>query len=351
MIENKKRNFGFFNMIMTILVVFIMWLMFAGNTYNPDYENFSNIYNTFTRIGITSYSGVEAGFSFLMRFLGSLGLSYQSFLFVIATIFLTVITMVTFYFSRNPFISLLLYIYFPFMLDIVQIRNSLAYACVLCGLIFLLNEKYLVFTFFVILASLFHITSLFYLCFLIIKLDLQKIFRYIVSITLLLIVFRTFFIKYLLGLLPFGQKYLVYLDGISLFSLLLYIVLIIANILVNFFIYKRMLILKNKTKIERKTIKIALLTLKISIILLLAIPFLSFSSDFFRLYRNMIPLFLFNLTNYFSIKVYIKRGYSFLVDIITFLLFILTGYYFLYLFEFEHIVLNVFRYNIFFGGN
>jgi hypothetical protein len=160
-----RNRFGF------TLLILVIFAGIAGNIENPDrayyLANFDGI-----RSGGQD-SSFEPGYQTLARLASSIELDYGAFHFVLTATALLLITRTVIDLTSRPSLALLAYISFPFFWDVTQIRNFYAMAIVLYSMKYLLIEqrastvKYIIS---ILCASLFHITSLFYLLFLLTRL-------------------------------------------------------------------------------------------------------------------------------------------------------------------------------------
>lgn len=85
-------------------------------------------------------SMTEMGYTMLMYLFNRLGFSYVSFLAVIYAVIIGVFAWFIWNYSNRPNTTLALYAIFSFTIDMVQIRNTLAFAIVLIGLSKVLRE-------------------------------------------------------------------------------------------------------------------------------------------------------------------------------------------------------------------
>lgn len=345
MLMLKKNNLTL-QQLFSIIILIFMWIIFAGNTSNPDYNNFEHIYNKITIGGLESYSGVEIGFSIIMKLSGIFGFSYQQFLIILSTVFLILLLKFIFYFSKSPALVLLIYIFFPFFLDIVQIRNSLAYIIVLNGIIYLYNKKNISYILIILLASLFHTTALFNLIFLLINfVDPKKLLKIIVPTSIFLYLIKSEVINLMIKILPIGDKYVVYLNGTSILNQLLYLILILGNFIIVYYTFLKVKKLGINNKIDTNIIKLASFSLSASILVIMILPLLSFDADFFRLFRNLILIFIINFCNYLSIKKYIKNEIYLFIDCVGVISFILVGVNYLYYYQFDKVFMQIINNN------
>ena len=155
----------------------ITWILFAFNTDNADYQNYAN---AFKNVGYGLENNYfETGFLFLTRLAILVGLNYPAFLAMIATISLLLVASSVFYLTNNRSFVWLLYTIYPFVFDVVQYRNFLAFSIVFFALRFLVDENkksLLKFVLLVIIATTIHSSSIIYFAFLLVKVKSNKKF-------------------------------------------------------------------------------------------------------------------------------------------------------------------------------
>lgn len=149
---------------------FLMLAVFAtvaGNLDNPDrihyVDNFQGI-----RTGGENAS-FEPGYQLLASWGSMLGLDYGTFHFVMTAVALLLIGKTILDLCDQPGLAMFAYLCFPFIWDVTQVRNFYAMALILFSMRYLLVEqraspaKYALT---ILLATMFHVTSAFYLLFL-----------------------------------------------------------------------------------------------------------------------------------------------------------------------------------------
>lgn len=121
--------------ILFALLFAVTWILFGFNTNNVDYYNY---YREYANISVGNSSGYFSfGFTFLMSVASWLGLNYQQFLILISLLTMTLFYNGIKYFTTNVEYTWFLYIVYPFAFDVVQYRNTLAFALCLYGLHYL----------------------------------------------------------------------------------------------------------------------------------------------------------------------------------------------------------------------
>src|SRR5665648_248918 len=145
----------------------LMWILYGWNTGNADFINYNIEYNL-NAVSSINYSQ-EIGFQLLCKLFYALGLEYNKFLIVISIVGLVLITSTVIRYTKNVAFVLAMYFLFPFMDDVVQVRNFLAMSIIIFALRFLIEKKkwsrtkYIIF---VMIAFTFHYIALFYFLFL-----------------------------------------------------------------------------------------------------------------------------------------------------------------------------------------
>lgn len=149
------------------LLMLAVFATVAGNTENPDrifyVDNFQGI-----RTGGENAS-FEAGYQLLASWGSILGLDYGAFHFVMTAAALVLIGRTVLDLCDQPGLAMFAYLCFPFIWDVTQVRNFYAMALILFSMRYLLVEqraspaKYALT---ILLATTFHITSAFYMLFL-----------------------------------------------------------------------------------------------------------------------------------------------------------------------------------------
>lgn len=149
---------------------FLMLAVFAtvvGNIDNPDrifyVDNFEGV-----RVGGENPS-FEPGYQLLASSASILGLDYGAFHFVMTAVALLLIGRTILDLCDQPGLAMFAYLCFPFIWDVTQVRNFYAMALILFSMRYLLVEQRaspVKYALTILLATMFHITSAFYLLFL-----------------------------------------------------------------------------------------------------------------------------------------------------------------------------------------
>jgi len=171
--------------LLSIFFLLFLIVIFCGNNENPDYVGYKFKYDSIKNHNATDFifSDPYIGFNILQFISHAIGLNYQEFLFIVALLGYALIIDTLHYFHANMSYVLLLYLFYPFFYDVIQIKNFLAMSIVIYSIRYLLDNtklatlKYVVL---IIVASLFHIVSVSYLLLLLTKLK-KKIPLYILA--------------------------------------------------------------------------------------------------------------------------------------------------------------------------
>lgn len=345
-IKNYSINIkDFFYKAYFLFFFSFLWILFGWNYDNADYHNYESIYEAIELNG--SYPAVEPGFEALSKFFIYLDFNYDIFLIFYSLIGLFLIGSTIHKFTPNYNVVWFLYFIFPFMLDVVQIRNFMSMSIVVFSFRYLINDNKLnIFKFLIciIVASLFHTSSLFYILFLLVRFSIKKI----VYICLVSSVFLQFLIRSnseLMSSFFYSNKLEHYLVGqtstVGIFFFLVYllfnliIVVYIKKISINFddLFYKKPIFEK---------------ILKINIIILVSYNLLIFDADFIRLQRNIMIL------NYIALSLIlpyrkISVNYKTLMAIFTlFTVSLLSNWTFIIAQTYETVFKSIFTSNVVF---
>lgn len=149
-----------------------MVLLFGGINNCADYQNYLIFYQDVGHEGLKNSELSEIGFRFLAYLGNVIGLSYQLFRTLVAIIGLLLIQKTILDFTKKYNLVFLLYFIYPFILDVIQIRNFLAASIVVFSLRFIIKNsrkddvKYLIA---ILIAASVHSVSVFFIPFILIK--------------------------------------------------------------------------------------------------------------------------------------------------------------------------------------
>lgn len=150
--------------LVSVFLIGYIWILFALNTGSPDYRSYESAY----------YGGVyalnmEAGFTAFCAVLRALGFTYQQFRMIWGMIYVLLLVNFTFRCTRNPNFVFALMLICPVLIHVSGLRFAVAYMLVLNFALLLKRpstEHKILFLFGTLLASMIHVTSIFYLIFL-----------------------------------------------------------------------------------------------------------------------------------------------------------------------------------------
>jgi len=307
--------------LLSIFFLLFLIVIFCGNNENPDYVGYKLKYDSIKNHNATDFifSNPYVGFNMFQFVCHAIGLSYQQFLFIVALLGYTLIIDTLHYFHANMNYVLLLYLFYPFFYDVIQIKNFLAMSIVIYSIRYLLNNtksatlKYVVL---IILASLFHIVSVSYLLLLLTKLK-RKVPLYIlaflssVSVAILIrlrLINLSSVASILFGDLLPQEKFgyfnpvinygFIVIDGIMLYCILI----------LEFISHKLGSISMNVNGIcMQKSLQYKLVILMRDcnfLLLIMLFPMNFVNPNFFRIFRNF---FILNYTCFYIGREYLKK--------------------------------------------
>lgn len=258
-------------------LAFIVSFVLSGLNYeNPDYFAY---FLSFEEASSKNPSAdFEIGYTYLEVLISTLSLDY--FFYVLFLFFFAYLL----YFNvlyRIKLIFLFTFAYYfsyTFFFDYIQIRNFIASIFIvyaIAGAIFN-NISILKFTLAIIIASLFHVSSLFYLLFILLFIESKKIFLILLSIFFVAIFVLLNSASYIIELVPKYSHYA--FDKTSYKTRLFFSIYFIAIFGYNYLFYR---LIKNRNlKIER-----------FLLLVFLVLPFLFVGLDFIRFYRNIFVIY------------------------------------------------------------
>lgn len=163
-----------------IIAIFI-FSVFAVFCYgNADYDNYKLIYNFYAKNNVVNNGIVDSGFMQLCKLFVNSGMTFEVFRGLYIFIALCILVNAVAYFNENKKTTYLLYLLFPFALDIAQMRHLMAVSIVLYGLRYLEKKQILKYCLFVVIASTQQISAIVYLLFILALVRKEKTFRYII---------------------------------------------------------------------------------------------------------------------------------------------------------------------------
>lgn len=306
--------------------------------YNMDFFNYFSLYND--NNGSLSQRDYEIGFKFLILICNSCNLSFMQFRILISCLGYLLIFSTIEKYSSYPNLVLLLYMIYPFINDIIQIRNFFAYSIVLFSIRYLIeNKKNNIYKFLlcIFLASAFHISSVFYFTLVFVKLfnNRQIIKNARIFVPLLVLLSYTPIIPLLVKLIFKSDKIYKYFLRRTTWGLLivfgLLFLIYFIQLQMNNTCQKYILDVNNSKKIKSDIIIIKRnyyeILLKMNSLLLFTAPLLVYNFNYIRLYRNILVL---NYIIYIDAIMYNKsknKYYDYLILIIVQMLILFMLFY------------------------
>lgn len=160
--------------VVTVIALAWLWFLMSCSTgLADDAVNYSRYYNYSSFIGST-----EVGYQLIMRLFSEMGVPFLTYKKIIALVEMVLLYFTTKGIGKCQNVALALYMFFPFCMDVVQMRNTLGLFIALYGMQFFFKEEKkksdkiikisnnVKYAFFIGIASLFHFLNLFYLVFL-----------------------------------------------------------------------------------------------------------------------------------------------------------------------------------------
>lgn len=291
--ENKSK-------FCCILLLLYMIMLMAYSYGNADYSTYELYYTLYgNNISFSTLFSNNGLFKTMCYIFTKFGLSYKELL-----IFMTLLGFYNLFSAANKFlinknILFVLYFLYPYLMDITQIRNFLAMTFLIKGCSFLIKDgnkvkSCLLFCIYDLIASLLHVTFVFYLVFLLIKFINKKNIKYIAPMLFFIEVVVFKYIQEIISALTNIDKTDFYFnENISAFTLIVIIIYFIINIVIVYYI-------SNKHRNEKWINNIY----KINILMVLTIPVIYHSFEFLRLYRNVFFL------NYICVSYMCQQGFN-----------------------------------------
>lgn len=290
------------NVFAAIPISIIMWILFGFNTKNVDMVNYERRFY----YGTTEFA--ESGFNAIINICKHFGISsYQGFIEVVSLLLIFIIFFCTIKFTNNAIAALLLFCLYPFILFCIEIRFSIAFCIILIAILILLKDyKYSlpIYLGFVLLATMFHSSSLIYLMLVFHKAKIHhknKIYIMILAVVLAIVLTYTPLTLYLASWVSGGSvKITSWFTKRARFGMAIPIIEQVISY--TTFCYANRI--RKKHNIE--TSLNADILYDINILMFILVPCYFINNTFFRLYRVII----FVNTLFFSEIIYNKLSDS-----------------------------------------
>ena len=269
-------NHIFIRFFQVVVIIFL----FALNVENADYQNYLNTYDSIKNRDIyyDYFLSYEYGYQAIANFFSSIDMSFFVFRFFCITTALILINK-AFKILSPKYVNCLfsLYLIFPFLLDVIQIRNFIGLSICIYAFALYFDSKFTEknkYIFGTILGSFFQVTLLSYL----LLLFLNSKTRLLIPFFAIFFFTNIYFFNYIISNFPvslYFQTETSLTTQIALPALMIFIISFISFCGVNHIRFKIY-----KTKLINSLI----------FVLLFISPILSMNVEFFRLFRNFIPL-------------------------------------------------------------
>jgi len=287
-----------------MFILLLMWLFFWGNTMNPDYGAYSNLYSKIQNgVPMLGKTSMEPGFILMMKLSSLFGLNYRGFL-ILTTLccYLLIHSTVKLYCKNYSYVYLLYFIY-PYLIDVIQIRNFIVMSILIYSVRYLINDglngkiKYIVL---LLIATTIHRISIVYLPMILIRSEKQNIFIYYLAICSILfsILFLLndkeipIFASYIESYIGHG-KYLTYFKMKTHWGWILFCYLQISSFVMILFskiLYQKYIITSFDSKYNDITNKFINIMYYANLLLFIYMPLLILNVNFTRIIRNILLL-------------------------------------------------------------
>lgn len=282
-IDNPKRKKFAHCIIILILVYFGLFSYGVA-----DYSNYELIYDYYT-LQVNANGVVDTGFLLLCKLFKYAGIPFPVFRGIYIFIAITILVKGVERYDKNSNMPLLLYIVFPFALDIVQFRWFMVSAIVIYSIKYIENKKITKYIVAILIAATQQISAIIYLILLLVHVDKKKMHRIVMVVTLAEMASLLALRGTILGRV--SQVFTHYVDYMSSsYSSKLCIMYLAMNAAIMLYDY---FFIKNKDKIDE-------MMMSILCSLFMLIPFIMMNENFTRLYRGLVLLVycrLFRRTN------------------------------------------------------
>ena len=288
-----------------------LFCLLAFRTGGADYEVYTNRFIYYSELS----SQNEYLFTFYVYLYHLFNLDFRAFLIISSGIILLPVFFIANKFSVNKNIAISFYMIYPFCVDGIQMRSSLASVFVLFAFYLAIKNvrlKGLIFTILIILASFIHVSTLLFLLFFPIM-YVKNIKNLLAIVSMIL--FIEYFCLYLIGpqnllrIFPDLPGLATILSHANINSRQVFVfetksyLLSAGMFLVQLYLYTNFKASNNVSSFEYKLLK---KTILFNLISLIIIPLYSFSIDLYRIQRTLI-LFYYIVISNMTFKFYPSR--------------------------------------------
>lgn len=268
----------------------VLWVIFGFNTANADQLSYQNWYRL-TGLSNQILDRFEIGFSIGYRLGNILKLDFQTYLAVFSFIGLALVANSIYRYAKKPCLVILLYFIYPFLFDVVQLRNFMAFAIMMYSLRFLESfnkENVIKFLLCFVISMSFHSSSFFYIFFLFAYLkDFKWITKISIFMTMGCILIAVFGRGLIMRFIDSETAQIYLFEGMASSKMIGYLLFACLTVIL---VYKY-----NKSNVKN-TVSNEFLIYIIPLTIV-STPFILLNSQFYRFYRNMILITYIVLTN------------------------------------------------------
>ncbi|MBD5068716.1 MAG: hypothetical protein HDT50_00730 [Lactobacillus sp.] len=275
--------------IIDVIAISFLGVLTYISTNVADFSSYENIY-----YNIAPGKYYETGYGwYVINDLGrNLGLDYaglKASLVVIGT--LLIMSTVRYFLRCDPNMFWGLYLLYPALIDLIQIRFFIALCIVVFALRFLAHDNLrdiVIYVLLVIVAISIHTSTSFFLLFALAK-YFEKYRKYVYGIIVIFLITSTLFKNAIIQIIGIfantRQMSYVYASNntASYQDFIFYVLMLVAFMAISQQIYK--IVKNNKSLYDQREIMLAKLVSEINLCMLVLIPLLTFSSDFIRVQR------------------------------------------------------------------
>ena len=287
-----------------ILICIYMWIFYSFNTYSGDYISYAYVYNLIGKGMLWDH--FEPAFSLMMIICNIIGLSFTDFKIILGTFYVILLYVTVKKYTDRVSFVLGIFLIFPFMYFVSVLRAGISGLIVVYSIGFLLENtrkntlKYLLG---ILIAMLFHYSSIFFLIFLFArkKVNLSWIMKMLCIMAVAGLMYSQGIFYQVVRLITDNQKVLQWFEFISLDDVLNWKGRLVEFIVFFGFIYvprksfsKLYSFVEKKGKLREydKEIKFQLLIKNCNYTMVLLIPFLFFTDVYIRM---LWEIFLINI--------------------------------------------------------
>ncbi len=269
-----------------------MVFFFGGIYGHADDFNYRFAYEQIQQNGIPLIGKASIGWNYLQLLFIRLGFSFESFRIFIGLVGLSLIGYTVYNLTPKYNFVLVLYFIFPFILDVIQIKNFLATSIFIYAFHFIRKEQKIKPIILFLLAASIHPVTILFLPFLLIRhLSLRKTIRISLYATtiLILLTFTDFFKKILLFIADDSiiDRATIYLDKAGFGFLYLWII----QFVFVYLIYKIYQTLKIQFPEKNILLNFVETIVKLNIYtILICFPLVIFDGNFTRIFRDVFIL-------------------------------------------------------------